>query len=556
MSVAVEAETPVPQDSGWWPRIEAFLLSSVEHLNPILIKEARQSLKSRQFVVTFLLTLLACWIASFAVIGIVGMEVFYVASGDQMLTWYCCILSFPLFIVVPYSAYRSITSEQEDNTYDLLSITSLTSRQIVTGKLGSALVQMLVYLSAVSPCIAFTFLLRGVDLLQVAFILVAYFHVSLGASMIALMIGTAAKVRYTQALTSVLVVLGLFGIFMGGIFITIEFIAESDQMIRDSDFWIGMAALFTLYVTTFVLLHSAAAAQIAFSSENRSTRLRWCMLLQTLCFLGWIVGILSVGWRPDRWRFVGDAVSIVSLFAAGYWYFMGTLLTSEWPHLSRRVQRSLPQSCAGQVFLTWLNPGPGTGFMYAIASLTTVVLGGMLAMLYFYDPRFPGAVPGLTNDALYIAGFAWCYVVIFLGLGSLMISLLRRYFFISMTAGFLIHVILVLMACGIPQVITLSTNYYGRGDTYSLLQSSNPFWTLIEASEGRGFSFSPEASILVYVLPAVAAIILLLCFRIVAADLRHGRRSLPERVAEDEAELRPQEEVKPSSPWDLPSDAD
>ena len=184
-----------------------------EYANPILVKETRQALKSRQFLLTFLVILLACWIASFAVVAIAGLDVFYVASGGSMLFVYCTILAFPLMIVVPYSAYRSLASEQEDNTYDLLSITSLNSRQIVTGKLGSAVVQMLVYLSAVSPCIAFTFLLRGVDILTVVLLLCSYFFVSLGLSMAALLVGTMAKVRYTQALTSVLLVIGLLMTF-------------------------------------------------------------------------------------------------------------------------------------------------------------------------------------------------------------------------------------------------------------------------------------------------------------------------------------------------------
>jgi len=35
------------------------------------------------------------------------------------------------------------------------------ARQIISGKLGSAALQVLVYLSALAPCLAFTYLLRG-----------------------------------------------------------------------------------------------------------------------------------------------------------------------------------------------------------------------------------------------------------------------------------------------------------------------------------------------------------------------------------------------------------
>jgi len=143
-------------------RVVTWLEAIADRANPILVKETRQALKSRQFVLTFLVVLIACWIASFAVVAI-APNVYYGAEGGSMLIVYCAILAFPLMLIVPYTAYRSLAAEQEDNTYDLLSITTLTTGQIVTGKLGSAVVQMVVYLSAVSPCIAFAFLCRRAD---------------------------------------------------------------------------------------------------------------------------------------------------------------------------------------------------------------------------------------------------------------------------------------------------------------------------------------------------------------------------------------------------------
>ena len=80
---------------------------------------------------------------------------------------YYAVLSVPLLIVVPYAAFRSLAGEWEDGTFELLSITALSARQIVTGKLASAILQMMVYYSALAPCIAFTYLLRGIDIITV-----------------------------------------------------------------------------------------------------------------------------------------------------------------------------------------------------------------------------------------------------------------------------------------------------------------------------------------------------------------------------------------------------
>ena len=80
---------------------------------------------------------------------------------------------------------------------------------IITGKLGSAAMQMVVYLSAVSPCLAFTYMLRGIAFPT---ILVLLFYVvlgSLGLSVISLLIGTLTTEKHWQVVLSVLLIIGL-----------------------------------------------------------------------------------------------------------------------------------------------------------------------------------------------------------------------------------------------------------------------------------------------------------------------------------------------------------
>src|SRR5204863_1400529 len=106
-------------------------------------------------------------------------------------------------VVVPYSAFRSLAAEREDNTYDLLSITTLRPWQIVSGKLGSAIVQMGVYFSAITPCLAFTYLLRGIDLPTIAVLLTYLFFCSLGLSMVGILLATSTKRRFAHVFVSV-----------------------------------------------------------------------------------------------------------------------------------------------------------------------------------------------------------------------------------------------------------------------------------------------------------------------------------------------------------------
>ena len=121
--------------------------------------------------------------------------------------------SKPVRVVVPFAAFRSLAAEREDNTYDLLSITTLRPRQIISGKLGSAVVQMAVYFSAITPCLAFTYLLRGVDVPTIALILAYTFVASLALAMFGLLLATLTQQRYHQVILSVALVALLLWVY-------------------------------------------------------------------------------------------------------------------------------------------------------------------------------------------------------------------------------------------------------------------------------------------------------------------------------------------------------
>jgi ABC-type transport system involved in multi-copper enzyme maturation permease subunit len=544
---------PAAEPSRWgraWRQIEDRLVALVNRANPILVKETRQALKSRQFVITFLVVLVACWIVSFVGVAWVGPEIYWAAAGPTLLTGYFVVLTVPLALIVPFAAFRSLAAEQEEQTYELLSITTLSSRKIITGKLASAAVQMLVYLCAVSPCIAFTFLLRGVDGVMIGILLAGAVIGSMGLSMIALLIGAMSRVRGTQVVTSVIVILGLALACIGGIALGWAVIQEGSAFVREEGFWIAMAGLMTFYVTTFGLFHSAAAAQIAFASENRSTPLRRWMMLQQACFCGWAGGGIyaAVQYASSRGgNPTGEIVMVAATFAGGYWYLMGALLTGEWPHLSRRVQRSLPQSTLGRTTLSLFNPGPGTGYLFAVANLTTLVVAGLI-LLAFRGPAARSFTP--TERILYYLILGWSYVVGYLGFGRLLIVFLRRWIYVPMTAAFLLQIILLMAGTFAPMVIQMTSRELRRSG-YTLLQASNPFWTLHDLID-HGES-SVQAELLIWIVPAMAFAGLLLNMRSVATELMHHRVAPPVRVVEEEAALNVPE-VKPSNPWEIEED--
>ena len=164
-----------------------------DRFNPIVVKEVRQALKSRQFVGTFLLLLLAAWAGSIFGVSYLGESIDYGSSAVTFYAGFLFALCAASLVIVPFSTFRSIVEERTETTLELLQITALSPVQIVRGKTLSAMVQVLVYYCAIAPFIAFTALLPGFDVVHVAFSLVMLLITALCFSMVALAIGAHAR---------------------------------------------------------------------------------------------------------------------------------------------------------------------------------------------------------------------------------------------------------------------------------------------------------------------------------------------------------------------------
>ncbi len=504
-------------------RFEAWLDRASDRLNPILVKESRQALKSRQFAVTFsfLLVLALGW--TFFAVALHTPAIYYAPLGKYVLAGYFWILLFPLVVIVPFSAFRSLAMEREDGTYELLTITSLQAHKIVSGKLGSAILQMTVYLSALAPCIAFTYLLRGVDL---GFILIAIFGafmVSVLFSAIGLVTATLANARHLQVILSVVLILGLaiafiwigivaMGVMFGGFVVSV-----ADPAVLDS---IGCFA--TAWACAVALAYLAAAAQVQFLSDNRSTPLRIAMVVSTLCMIGWAT------WYGARWDDLQDAAEAILVLGWMFWSVMGAFMVGERPDLSPRVRRNLPKTFLGRVCLTWFQPGPGSGYFFA---LTNMLMCAFIAV-------------GLSLSAGQIRDIDWtiaaatvsvCYLAAYVGLGRLLVMALRHRQVEGPLLSFILHIVLVAFGVVVPLVVQWSmhgSTTYAYGSGYTALQIPNPFWTF-DAGINGGPTFQNGWYVSTVVLVEAAVVMVLINLVLLAGGLMPVRESVPKRVADD-----------------------
>ena len=132
--------------------------------------------------------------------------------------------------------------------------------------------------------------------------------------------------------------------------------------------------------------------------------------------------------------------------------------------------------------------GSGTGYVFAVVNLAATTLAVSVAAVFAQIFRSRG-MP--RSGSLYLFGAMLCaYVAVYLGLGRLIVLVLRRYLHFGLLLPFLVHVLLVLAGLGLPVFVQAWGNGFPGLDEYTALQVPNWAWTLSEAS-GAGWGPTP-----------------------------------------------------------------
>jgi hypothetical protein len=249
------------------------------------------------------------------------------------------------------------------------------------------------------------------------------------------------------------------------------------------------------------------------------------------------------------------------LVGGAYWLVAGALLTGETAQLSPRALRRLPQSFLGRMLFTWFNPGSATGYVFTVINLAVLLLVGYLvpATGWLQVGRLSSvvvvkALPDL-GDWICLAGCVLGYVAAYLGLTRIFVVTARRITSVGMLAAFLCHVIVIVGGILMPLLLQAAISWGDYSSfTYSPLQLSNWFWTLLEIGKNGAGTNSIRA--LIVIAPA-GSLIFLINFLMAAREVEHVRLAAPRRVIEDEL-LRHPERLTPKkrNPWDDGVDKD
>lgn len=499
-----------------------------ERLNPIVIKEIRQSLKSRQFTISFGLTLIAAIGWTVLAVALMVPRLYYIPGGLPLLVGFFCILALPLLVIIPFTAFRSLTAETEDGTFELLRISALSSTQIIYGKMASAAVQILLYLSAIAPCIVLTYLLRGVGLATILLFL--------GGTVLVSLIETAAALAVASVSTSRLVqngvtVLFLIVLLIAGFAWMTTVVAGLSEGAGEIENEIGAFALaifgtLTALVWLIALLLRSAAAAIDFASENSSTPVRLRLLGLVAICLFWLC--LAVVAFEDL-----TALFICTVFLFCIFAVIGGLVTGERGVISPRTRRSLPSTFVGRVFMTWLYPGAGLGYMF-IVSVFAAWCVTVSAMELYYQSSFRSGPDDFATTTVSYA--LLCYLIVYLGANRLMMLAVPRNTQSRMVVSITLLVVLALLAHLLPLLAVYYANDY-RDPVYGLHQTMNAFWTIGVIADGN--FLSQNTSVLV-ALTLFAVCVFGLNLALVTRDVMLVRVLDPPRVADEKGAKEPE----------------
>lgn len=517
-----------------------WLVRIVDWANPILVKELRQSLKSKQFVITFMLLLTAAWLVSVFGLLMFQTQVQYGPAGRYFFIGFYIALSVATLLIVPFGAYKSLQAERDFNTFEILSVTTITPQQIVRGRLLSALVQCLIFYSAITPFMAFASTMQGFDAPRAAYVLMVTLIISMMFSMASLMISTLSKQRATQGLLSMVLVAQLIGAAISASLLAWIMIFQTWFTITNLVFWQINAAALAVLASYFVLFQQIATANLTFESANHSTGVRLTATVQF--WMLWIVTFGYCWWNKIKAE--EELIFAFALVSIVHWAAFGFAFTAELDSLSRRIRREFPKNRLLRLLMAPFLPGGARGYLFLLFQIASIWLLFAVGVSYFSRGGWFGgnlwqrcydALRHLDREFLVVTSLC-LHLVIYNGINTALARWGQMISEIVKPAHTRVVTFLVLMAAIVgPQILWLCKVIDLRQGRYHFVQVLDPYTTAVH------LYFRAESTA-----PVVLAILALLAVMSVLVNLMAMIQSVL-RVLHSHVSPRKPSDIKPFS---------
>jgi hypothetical protein len=361
----------------------SWLEDKSDWLSPIVVKEVRQVMRGREFNYSFGASL------------VVGLAVAFFGAADALTgsgtsgRWTFMALMGCLglvgLVVVPLGAFSALRNERLEQTLELITLTALSPRRVVVGKLLAQGVKLATLFAAMAPFIAMSFLLGGIDFVTILVSLLVLFMWSLWACALCLFLSTLLKSRAMSGLVFGAVGIVLFVVF--GLGRALFFFSRRGAFIggpvfvagaSGSESWWVFAIATTFCLTSMINLVLLAENRLSLPTENRVTTLRVGFLAQFLLIVGWSLTFID---EPPTVR--SNVAAALGVIGGLHLAVVAMFTVTEDLVLSRRVLLRMNRSSPWHWLLAMFRPGGGRGAAYVLAQMVL-----LLSAVWLFKPTW------------------------------------------------------------------------------------------------------------------------------------------------------------------------
>ncbi|MEI9960736.1 MAG: hypothetical protein WDM76_06290 [Limisphaerales bacterium] len=367
--------------------------------NPIVIKELRQAVRSWAVTGMLLLFLTVLFITSLTFLVTQSFNVdTNLQLGGSMFSAFTVILAGASVFFIPLYVGMRLAAERQENNPDLLYVTTLSPARIIWGKFLCGAYMAVLFFSACMPFMAFTNLLRGVDLPTVFFILFYLFLTVCAANMIAIFFACLPMSRPFKILVAIYGFFQSFGLIVPLVAASFRMMGSGvGAMMSGRDFWIGTLTTVGIGAAITGLFFVLSVALISPPSANRALPVR--IYITVIWLLG---GLLSFGWvtqtgeasRMFAWAFPTFALMIFALLV--------TISNSD--QISLRVRRAIPQSGLKHALAFVFFNGAAGGLVWI-----SILMAATFFLTWEIARVFPGASVSGEKWSVFITVIAYTF---------------------------------------------------------------------------------------------------------------------------------------------------
>lgn len=331
-------------------------------LSPMLVKELRQGVRTRVFVVMFILLQVLLLVN-------ITLTLLVAAVQEDTMTgsvFFWLTVSLPVLIVLPLNALGALGAEIKANTLELTFLTRLTASRIILGKWFAIFTQALLLVAAVLPYLVLRYFIGGInvssELAKLGILLALSAVLSAGAVGI-----SGFPPRIVRAIAAVFCVFAFFfGISSLSYFFGGSAVLGVDLNAAE------IAGVFACGSTLLAMMLEIGAGRIAPPAENHSATLR------LLAY-----GLLAVAALA---HLLGRSTLLVTLLAFSIAVGVCAIALCEQPrHILSLFRPFARRGWAGRALGKLLYPG------WPFGALFTVTIFGGFGLLLRSQKVFAGA---------------------------------------------------------------------------------------------------------------------------------------------------------------------